>query len=456
MKLNQFVDKAAISGAMLTCAASCILTMAALTSSARAGSLYWNSAYSGGTWTNTGGTGWNTSGTGTVYSSSWVSGDDANFTGTAGTVTVSGTISSVNSITFGTDGYTLSGGTINLTGTGGDVTTGSGSDSISSNLTGSVGLTKLGSGTLTLSGNNTYTGTTAISGNGTLSVSNLASNLGNATSPVTLGDATTKGTLVYTGSSTTYTRGFAIGYEGEIDTATAGQTLTIATAGITSPSNGNYCNELTIGGAGTTTITSAIGIGNGFLYVGNSSNGTLNVTTGGSVNSGNLQIGNSGGTGTMTVTGGASVASMNAHVGTNSKSTGVITVDGAGSNIAISEYGNFFVGDSGNGTLNINHGASVTVAGETWVATSPGSTGMINFGAGGGTLTTGTLIAAPNQLSGTGTINANGLVSDINLVFNSPQSLKQTITLASGPNQNISVNLDMSNTATAGELAQAV
>ena len=52
----------------------------------------------------------------------------------------------VNSITFSTDGYDLSGGTLNLTGTGGVITTGSGSDTISSNLTGNVGLTKLGAG----------------------------------------------------------------------------------------------------------------------------------------------------------------------------------------------------------------------------------------------------------------------------------------------------------------------
>ncbi len=487
MKLNQLVHKAAISGAMLTCAASCILTMAALTSSARAGSLYWNSAYSGGTWADVGGgTGWNTSGTGATYNQAWGYGGnyDANFTGTPGTVAVSGTISSVNSITFRTDGYTLSGGTINLTGTGGDVTTGSGSDSISSNLTGSVGLTKLGSGTLALGGANSYTGPTAVSGGGTLSVSNIvvangASNLGNATSAVTLGGNTTTGTLLYTGNSATYTRGFNMGAGGGvIDVATAGQTLTIATNGIGYYSNGDVDGSLTIGGAGNTTVTSAIGIGNGMLYVGNSGNGTLNLTNGGSVScqngfigynsggtgaltvsgtgstwntsGGELEIGSQGGAGTLNVTSGASVSSYSIYAGgIGSNSTGVITVDGAGSSIAGSRL---CVGTSGNGTLNISHGASVTMTDRTYVAANNGSTGMINFGAGGGTLTTNTLIASPNQFSGTGTINANGLVSDLNLVFNSPQSLKQTITLASGPNQNISVNLDMSNTANVGWL----
>ena len=164
MKLHRFVNKAAISDAVLTLATLCALTMTALASHAQAAGLYWNNAYSGGTWTDTGGTGWNTSGTGSTYNQAWGYGGnyDANFTGTAGTVTVSGTISSVNSITFGTDGYMLNSGTINLTGAGGQITTGSGSDTIRSNLTGSVGLTKLGTGTLTLSGTNTYTGGTTI------------------------------------------------------------------------------------------------------------------------------------------------------------------------------------------------------------------------------------------------------------------------------------------------------
>ena len=45
---------------------------------------------------------------------------------------------------------------------------------------------------------------------------------------------------------------------------------------------------------------------------------------------------------------------------------------------------------------------------------------------------------------GTGTINARGLVSDIDLVFDSAASLNQTLTFNSGPEQNITVNLDMS------------
>ena len=47
----------------------------------------------------------------------------------------------------------------------------------------------------------------------------------------------------------------------------------------------------------------------------------------------------------------------------------------------------------------------------------------------GGTLTTQSLYASPSgvssALTGTGVINANGLVSDVTLVFNSTSSLKR-------------------------------
>ena len=108
---------------------------------------------------------WNTSAldwlsiSGGPYNAAWVTNNDADFQGTAGIVNVDPV--SADSITFATDGYTLQGGSIGLTGAG-SITTGAGTDTISSALEGSAGLTKAGAGTLILSGSNGYSGTTTV------------------------------------------------------------------------------------------------------------------------------------------------------------------------------------------------------------------------------------------------------------------------------------------------------
>ena len=93
------------------------------------------------------------------YNTVWDNNNDASFQGEAGVVTV-GSVTA-DSLTFAVNGYTLQGGTIGLAGAG-SITTGGGTDAISSALGGLVGLTKAGAGTLTLTGDNNYTGTTTV------------------------------------------------------------------------------------------------------------------------------------------------------------------------------------------------------------------------------------------------------------------------------------------------------
>jgi len=103
------------------------------------------------------------------YVNAWTSGNDAFLETTAGTVTVN-TVTAHN-INFSVDGFTIQSGTLTLNGTTPTVTTGSGSDTISSKISGSSGLTKAGVGTLTLSSSSSdYTGATTVS-TGTLLVS---------------------------------------------------------------------------------------------------------------------------------------------------------------------------------------------------------------------------------------------------------------------------------------------
>ena len=85
--------------------------------------------------------------------------------------------------------------------------------------------------------------------------------------------------------------------------------------------------------------------------------------------------------------------------------------------------------------------AAFQLQGITYVGVDASSTAAVNFGASGGTLTTGTLFASPTQLTGTGTINTHGLISDLDLVFDATHGLTQTITLGGLPNQNVAINL---------------
>ena len=154
-----------------------------------------------------------------------------------------------------------SGGLLTLTtvtGAGRNLTIGGTADTaVTGAITTTTGtLTKNGTGTLTLNGVNTYTGVTTINA-GTLSVATLgdggvAGNLGQATSAVG-NQVLAGGTLSYTGATATTNRGFTVNAAGgEIDVTTTGNTLTINTTGIAA------AGTLTIGGAGNTTISSAI------------------------------------------------------------------------------------------------------------------------------------------------------------------------------------------------------
>jgi T5SS/PEP-CTERM-associated repeat protein len=247
-------------------------------------------------------------------------------------------------------------------------------------------------------------------------------------------DAGATGAALITGAGSKWSnsRNF---YVGSFGTAT----LNIEDGGaVVSGSTGYIGNNY--GSIGTATVTGAGSKwlnGGGALYVGRSGSGTLNVTNGGLV------------------------TSSEAYVGDNSTSTA--TISGGGSKWANGNY--MYVGYSGCGTLTIDNGAQVTggigylgyAAGASGAAivTGTGSTWALDgalfvgrSGAGtltvesGAVVTTKTLYASLNDLksAGNGTINANGLVSDMELAFDGSYGTSRQFPFGSGGVLNLNVD----------------
>ena len=210
-----------------------------------------------------------------------------------------------------------------------------------------------------------------------------------------------------------------------------------------------------------------------YIDIGNFGNGILNVESGGRVTNTSTSIADfRGSTGTVTVTGigsrleslgsvyagnwgygtldvsdGGVVSGFGGSIGHDRESTGVATITGAGSAWNIMEHNNtvlqseMYIAFDGNGTLNVLDGGVVNVEGDTIVGYTNAATGVINFE--NSTLNTQGFRAAVADLRGTGTINARGLVSDVDLVFDATHGLQQQFHLQKFPDQNITLNLDM-------------
>ncbi len=180
----------------------------------------------------------------------------------------------------------------------------------------------------------------------------------------------------------------------------------------------NVTGSAVVDGAGSTLTTKKD------VYVGYSGTGTLNITNGGSV---------------------SSHGSTASYLGFMYDSIGEVTVEDTGSTWTVD--GSLGVGGYGAGILNINTGGLVNV-GRTTSVGSRLQQSTINFG--GGTLTTGTLDAAATALTGTGTVNTHGLITDIDLVFDLTHPLQQQLSLDSQPGQDITINLDTDGTGYLG------
>jgi fibronectin-binding autotransporter adhesin len=141
-----------------------------------------------------------------------------------------------------------------------------------------------------------------------------------------------------------------------------GQTVSVPG---TQASPWNIGNSLTVGstGEGSLSITSGgtVTNTNGQIGVNDGSSGTVMVTGPNAnwTNSGNLFVGY-GGEGTLTIANGGTVSStLSAFIGRSATGVGSVTVTGAGSSLS-SNPGGIFVGYGGTGSLEVLDGATVT------------------------------------------------------------------------------------------------
>ncbi len=200
--------------------------------------------------------------------------------------------------------------------------------------------------------------------------------------------------------------------------------------------------------AGSTGAVTVDGVGSTWtddfvVYLGHNGEGSLNVTNGGLADLDQLYMGKwSGSVGTVVVEGdgsklvsqvgsvrvghegdgvfrilaGGEASCGNGVIGYNSGSTGVVTVEGNGS-VWNADH-DIYVGWDGNGTLDITDGGAAVVGGTTWLdwGGSGELSDRIHFD--NGTLTTGSFAYSDEaNITGVGTINTSGLISDGDWVF---------------------------------------
>jgi T5SS/PEP-CTERM-associated repeat protein len=193
-------------------------------------------------------------------------------------------------------------------------------------------------------------------------------------------------------------------------------------------------------GAGSLTIADGVQIQNrrGFIGYLAGSNGSVNVAGAGSqwTNASLLEIG-TGGAGSLTISDGGLVNAQAIYAGKEAGGTGEILVTGSGSVLNVSAE--VQLGFEGSGAMRIEDGGMVDVDVRTLLTPGLGSLNLDN-----GTLKTGGLFAAAQAITGTGTIQAASIVSDMDFVFDATNGLQQQWVLDALPGQNVLIDLDAS------------
>lgn len=250
-----------------------------------------------------------------------------------------------------------------------------------------------------------------------------------ATAPISTTDvffSTT--TPVPVNLATTLGQNFSINSLSYLDTAAATSidgggvnTLTIGTGGITvaeTTASHSITAGVVLGANQTWTIGAAAGPSTTTFLVSGAISGTATSLTKAGAGTLNLQGVNTytGNTnvegGTLLVNNGGKITlTSRVYVADAAGTTGVLTIDGAGSSVTGPTGDVNRVGNNGNGTLNVINGGTYTAGSGLQLGHEAGSSGTVNVSTGGTINAAGLLIG-----NGNGSTNSNGATGTFNIL----------------------------------------
>jgi T5SS/PEP-CTERM-associated repeat protein len=253
---------------------------------------------------------------------------------------------------------------------------------------------------------------------GTLRTEQVQAGVGPRAGTAALGTEQAFATIVVDGAGSRW-----IATRNTVDNANAAFSAGVGTGGhanITVRNGGQLIVDGT-GGAGTNSDSLLLGANGG--------QGQLSVTGAGSAvrvqgNNPTISIGTNGGQGTMSVAGGATAAAMFLNVGRGTGGNGTLTIDGAGSVVALSGVGTpasngtagMHIGrENGTGQVTVSNGGALLID-DGGGNSSAGSTPFMNIGRDAGSFATLTITGPGSlvQLTSTSLAPSAGLPDNFN------------------------------------------
>lgn len=224
----------------------------------------------------------------------------------------------------------------------------------------------------------------------------------------------------------------------------------LASGTLTVGNNSTGTLNLTNGGQALAGNAAVVGYGAGVT-------GTVTVDGDKSWFSGNAVTVGSSGKGTVTVTNkGTLGAGLYLGLGYASGASGTVTISGAGSKVQVGSggTGNVFIGDQGGtGTLDLQSGASGVVSGNVTLGNTVHADGTMNVSGSGTTLAINSVAGSGGGLNigylgkGTATVSNAASVTADNIVVGSQSSSQNTLSIESGATVTANKAVDIASSA---------